>query len=179
METSCINIEFATDSDAAEIGELSRREIEYNLRWKYQPTRIRQLIRHKSKNVVVARDKSSLAGFGSMTYQQHSANLDLLAVKGQYRGRGIGRQIVLWLEKVAHTAGIMNLFVQVRKTNPGAIRFYERLGFQVIGEIAGYYQTNEAAVIMSKAIRPLISNTQIQSFESIFIPGKHGDSESL
>ncbi len=175
METSCTNIEFATDSDAIEIGELSRKDIEYNLRWKYMPSRIRQLIRNPSKNVVVARGKRSLAGFGIMTYHEYSANLDLLAVKSQYRGRGVGSQIVLWLEKVALTAGITNVFVQVRKTNSVAIRFYERLGFQMIGEIAGYYQVHEAAVIMCKGIRPMIDGTQIGTFESIFKPQRQGD----
>lgn len=160
MVATCKNIEFATSSDAIEIGELSRKCIEYNLGWEYRPSRIRELIRNKSKNVVVAREDRSLAGFGIMTYRQDSANLDLLAVKRQYRRRDVGRQIVLWLEKVAHTAGIMNIYVQVRKTNRGAIRFYKKLGFQIIGEAAGYYQGRESAVIMCKGIRKMIGNSQ-------------------
>ena len=160
MVTTCTKVEFATDSDASEIGELSRKHIEYNLRWKYKPSRIRELIRNKSKNVVVARENGSLTGFGIMTYQEDSANLDLLAVKKHCRRRGVGRQIVLWLEKVAHTAGIMNIFVQVRKTNIGAIRFYKRLGFHIIGEATGYYQGRESAVIMCKGIRHMIYNTR-------------------
>ena len=175
METSCTNIEFAKDSDAIEIGELSRKEIEYNLRWKYRPTRIRQLIRHPSKNVVVARGNCALAGFGVMTYHDDSANLDLLAVNSQFRGRGVGSQIVLWLEKVALTAGITNVFVQVRQTNAVAIRFYERLGFQKIGQIAGYYQAHEAAVIMCKGIRPMIDGIPFRTFESILKPQTRGD----
>lgn len=160
MVATFTNIDFATGSDAIEIGELSRKYIEYNLCWKYNPSRIRELIRNRSKNVVVAREDRSLAGFGIMTYQEDSANLDLLAVKSQYRRRGVGRQIVLWLEKVAQTAGIMNIFVQVRKTNCGAIRFYEKLGFHIIREAAGYYQGRESAVIMCKGVRQMIGNAQ-------------------
>ncbi len=160
MVATCIFVEFATGEDAIEIGELSRRYIEYNLSWKYRPSRIRDLIRDKSKNVVVAREGHSLAGFGIMTYQQNSANLDLLAIKRQYRRRGVGRQVVRWLEKVALTAGISNVFVQVRKTNRGAVRFYKKLGYHVIGEARGYYQGRESAVIMCKGIRQMISNAQ-------------------
>ena len=148
-------IEFATAADAVEIGELSRRQIEHDLRWMYKPSRIRESIRSKSKNVVVARESRALAGFGIMTYQADSANLDLLAVKTRYRRRGVGRQIVTWLEKVAHTAGITNIFVQVRKSNRGAIRFYKRLGYHGIGEAARYYQGRESAVIMCKGIRQM------------------------
>jgi ribosomal-protein-alanine N-acetyltransferase len=145
------NVELARGADAAEIAALSRKYIEYNLGWQYRPFRIRDSIRNKSKNVVVARAGATLAGFGIMTYLVDSANLDLLAVKTHYRRRGVGRQIVGWLETVARTAGIANVFVQVRKTNRGAIRFYQRLGFRIVDEAAGYYQGREAAVTMCKS----------------------------
>jgi len=151
------DIEFATVSDAAEISELSRKYIEYGLRKIYTPPYIRYLIRNASKNVVVARNSQTLAGFGIMTYRKDCANLDLLAVKKSFRHRGVGTQIVQWLEKVTHTAGIMSAFVQVRKNNIGAIRFYQKLGFQIIEEAAGYYQGCETAVIMCKSNRPLVS----------------------
>jgi len=153
VNATCTSIEFATDADSVEIAALSRRHIEYGLGWTYRPSRIRYCIRHRSKNVVVARARGGLAGFGIMTYGRDSANLDLLAVKAHFRRRGVGRQIVAWLEAVARTAGIANVFVQVRNTNRGAIGFYQRLGFHVVDEIAGYYQERESAVILCKQIR--------------------------
>ena len=156
MLATCIHIEFATISDAAEISELSRIYIEYGLRKKYTPTYIRHLMRSASKNVVVARNNRVLIGFGIMTYSEDCANLDLLAVKNFYRHRGVGTLVVQWLEKVAFTAGIMNIFVQVRKTNIGAIRFYKMLGFQIVEEASGYYQGRETAVIMCKGIRQMV-----------------------
>jgi ribosomal protein S18 acetylase RimI-like enzyme len=68
--------------------------------------------------------------------------------------------VVQWLEKVASTAGTVNIFVQARKANTGAIRFYEKLGFHIIGEAEGYYQRRESAVIMCKGIRPMFCNVQ-------------------
>ncbi len=153
-------VEFASVSDAAEIAGLSRRHIEYGLRWRYVPAMIREAIRSKTKNVVVAREGDSLAGFGIMTYGQDSANLDLLAVKRPYRRSGVARQIVQWLEKVAHTAGILHIFVQVRKSNHAAIGFYRKLGFQVVEELSGYYQGRESALVMCKGIRQLIDHAQ-------------------
>ena len=160
MLVTSTNIEFATFSDAVEIGELSRKYIEYDLRWVYRPSRIRELIQSTSKNAVVARREDTIAGFGIMTYREDSANLDLLAVKKQYRCRGVGRQVVQWLEEVARTAGIINIFVQVRKSNYGAIQFYEKLGFHAIEEAAGYYQGHESAVVMCKGIRQMIDSVQ-------------------
>jgi [ribosomal protein S18]-alanine N-acetyltransferase len=156
----CTRVDFATISDAAEISELSQSYIEYGLRSVYTSARIRDLMRNSSKNVVVARKDLGLAGFGIMTYRVDSANLDLLAVKKRYRRRGVGAQVVQWLEKVACTAGIANIFVQARNTNTGAIRFYEKLGFHIIGEAQGYYQGRESAVIMCKGIRPMFCNVR-------------------
>jgi ribosomal-protein-alanine N-acetyltransferase len=146
-------ITFATASDAAEIGAMSKHEIEQGLGWKYTPGQIIRLISDDTKNVVVARLASKLAGFGIMTYYDNHANLDLLAVKQSYRRRKIGTQIVQWLEQVAITAGTYNIFVQVRSRNSAAVAFYQNLGFVLLDENKGYYRGVESALIMAKSLR--------------------------
>ncbi|MCZ6803212.1 MAG: GNAT family N-acetyltransferase [Proteobacteria bacterium] len=154
-----MTIEFAKVSDVTEIGNLSRKYIEHDLGWKYTPEKLIKIIKNRSKNVVVTRKGNKLAGFGIMTYHEEQANLDLLAVKMIYRRRGIGKQIVKWLEEVALNAGIFNIFVQARKINNGAIKFYNKLGFEIIDEKSGYYRGQETGVIMSKNIRQMINAT--------------------
>ena len=152
-------IEFAKVSDVTEIGNLSRKYIEHDLGWKYTPKKLKKIIKDRTKNVVVARMGNKLVGFGIMTYHEEQANLDLLAVKMIYRRRGIGKQIVKWLEEVALTAGIFNIFVQARKINNDAIKFYKKLGFEIIDEKSGFYRGQETGVIMSKNIRQMINTT--------------------
>jgi ribosomal protein S18 acetylase RimI-like enzyme len=153
MYQSSTTIEFASLADAVEIAELSRTYIEYDLGWDYTPAKISELIKNKNKNVVVAREDHQLAGFGIMTYRETQANLDLLAVKIRYRYQGIGRQVVQWLEKVALTAGIFVVYLQVREINTGAIKFYNKLGYRTLTERQGYYRGRETALILSKDIR--------------------------
>ena len=150
-----ILIEFAALSDAAEIGVMSKNDIEYGLGWKYTPARIGRLIADSSRNVVVARAGSELTGFGIMAYYEAQANLDLLAVKPDFRRRGVGRQLVAWLEKVALTAGVFNVFVQVRAGNAGALRFYQSLGYATLEQDEAYYSGVEAGIIMAKSLRPM------------------------
>ena len=152
-------IEFATFSDAAEIGVMSKKEIEHGLGWKYTPERIVKLLGDSSKNVVVARRESKLVGFGIMTYHEDQANLDLLAVKQNFRRMKIGTQIVQWLEEVAMTAGAFNIFVQVRARNTRAVEFYESLGFFALDEKKGYYRGVEAGLIMTKNLRHMFNAT--------------------
>ena len=154
-----ILIEFARYSDAVEIGAMSKNDIEYGLGWKYTPQRIRTLINDSARNVVVARIGSDLAGFGVMTYLQDQANLDLLAVKPELQRTRIGTQIVGWLERVAITGGALNIFVQVRARNIGAIQFYESLGFSVLETQRAYYRGVEAGVIMAKSLRSMCDAT--------------------
>jgi len=148
-----LTMEFARPSDARQIAELSREYIEYDLGWDYTPEKITQLIHSDNKNVVVARDDGQLAGFGIMTYAETQANLDLLAVRIRYRYLGIGRWIVEWLEKVALTAGIARVSVQVRQQNIGAVRFYQKLGYTIVSEQRGYYRGRETAFMMAKDLR--------------------------
>ena len=157
METKTI-VEFAKVSDAMEIGNLSQHYVEHGLGWRYTPDRIKKLIGNKSKNVVIARNDDELVGFGIMTYERDQANLDLLGVKVSFRCKGIGTLIVNWLEEVANLAGAYNVYVQVRKTNKSAIKFYQKLNYLVIDEKKGYYQGKETAVIMCKNIRQMITN---------------------
>ena len=153
-------VEFATISDVSEIGHLSRKYIEHDLSWQYTPEKILKLIKNKTKNIVVARNRNKLVGFGIMTYKEEQANLDLLAVKLMYRRRGIGKHIVEWLGEVATLAGVFNIYVQVRKINRGAIKFYKKIGFQIIDEKSGYYQGQETAVIMCKNLRQMLNTVQ-------------------
>jgi ribosomal-protein-alanine N-acetyltransferase len=153
------SIEFAKASDANEISILSRDYIEYGLRRKYTPERIRHLMQDTSKNVVVARDNKILLGFGIMTYRNNDANLDLLAVRQDCRRRGIARNIVEWLIAVAMEADVHSVYVQVRKLNTGAVEFYHKLNFQKIDELSGYYQGEETGVIFCKTLRPVFTAT--------------------
>lgn len=152
------HIEFAKLSDATEISIISKNDIEYGLGWKYTPERIARLIKDKTKNVIVVRTETELVGFGIMSYQEYQANLDLLGVKRNYRHMKIGTQIVQWLEKVAVTAGIFNIFVQVRASNTGAIGFYKNLGYSVFDEKKGYYRNIEAGILMVKNLRQMFNS---------------------
>lgn len=159
MLATDIQIGFARLSDAIEISQLSRTEIEFGLGWNYTPRKIIRRIKSKSQNVIVARLEGKLAGFGVMTYRKDQANLDLLAVKEDYRRSRIGSRIVLWLEKVATTAGAFNVFVQLRETNSGALALYENLGYEKLDVLPGYYKGIENGVVMAKSLRTMINAT--------------------
>jgi ribosomal protein S18 acetylase RimI-like enzyme len=144
-------ISLATIADAKEISLLSSNLIEYGLERRYTEDRIKKLITHKSKNVAVAKTASVLAGFGIMTYREDHANLDLLAVKTQFQGKGIAKELVNWLEAVALSAGIQQVYVQARETNKHGVEFYSKLGYLQFAEEQHFYG-KESQIRMVKTL---------------------------
>ena len=68
------------------------------------------------------------------------------------RRRGLGAQLLAWLEASARTAGIERIDVECRADNPGAIAFYRAQGYRVQGVVPRYYDGRIDAVRMAKSL---------------------------
>jgi ribosomal protein S18 acetylase RimI-like enzyme len=69
---------------------------------------------------------SAMAG-----YEGHRGWINYLAVAPEHRGRGHGRAIMAFAERLLAQSGCPKINVQVRGTNPAAVDFYRRLGYRV------------------------------------------------
>ena len=56
-----------------------------------------------------------------------------ISVLPNWRGQGIGSKLMKSLFKLLHERGYQQTSLSVQKNNP-AVRFYERLGYKIIGE---------------------------------------------
>ena len=72
-----------------------------------------------------------------------------MAVRAERRRRGIGTRLVL--ETAARCAG-NSLLLQVRVSNVGAQKFYQRLGFRTRGRRDRYYQDGEDGLVMERFV---------------------------
>ena len=68
----------------------------------------------------------------------HQAELVVIGVDAELRGRGIGQALVGELNRVLRAQGVQAYKVTVLQSNPGANRFYQRLGFQFSFEFTLY-----------------------------------------
>ena len=158
MTNSDLSLQLARLADAAVIAKMSRDLVEYGLRWRWTAKRVEASIRAPDVNVLVARIDNHLAGFAIMHYGEHVAHLDLLAVAREYQRNGVARQLLQWLEKCAVVAGILRVVLEVREGNHGARRFYERMGYQKLVRLPGYYQNTEAALRMGRDLSHRAAN---------------------
>jgi ribosomal-protein-alanine N-acetyltransferase len=150
-----IQIRLATTKDATEIASMSRDFIESGLGWSWDRLRVVRSVRDPDTTVAVSTFDESISGFAIMVFREHSAHLNLLAVKPEHRREGIGKYLVAWLEESAKTAGTFELSLEVRETNLAAQAFYKSLGYQQSTKIKGYYQHAESAIRMTRNISVL------------------------
>jgi len=69
----------------------------------------------------------------------------------------VGRQLLEWLESSARTAGTFSVHLELRATNDGARRFYERMGWhhkaKIMEQVAGEHgQTDVPFWCMTKVL---------------------------
>ena len=67
-----------------------------------------------------------------------------MAVKPFYRKMGLGRKLFAHAREHAEE----RLWLEVRSRNTGAVRFYEKMGMRIRGRIPGYYETDDALVMV-------------------------------
>jgi [ribosomal protein S18]-alanine N-acetyltransferase len=77
--------------------------------------------------------------------------IQTLVIEPRYRNLGIGQQLITFLEKRIHEVS-PNVFMCVSDFNTDAQRLYEKMGFEVIGEIKNYIAEGYSEVLLRKTI---------------------------
>jgi len=80
------------------------------------------------------------------------ARLYSLATQPAAQGKGVGSALIEASEVSARQRGCRSLRLEVRKDNGVAIRLYERLGYEKIGEYAAYYADGTDALRFEKQL---------------------------
>lgn len=146
------DIRLAVPMDAGAIAAMSRDYIEHGLGWSWTAARVSHAIHEPSTNVVVARRRESMVGFGIMQYGDDTAHLALLAVDPTRRHQGLGKRLLGWLEQSARSAGMTHIRLEARADNRSAIAFYRSLEYLQAGTVPGYYEGSIDAVQLEKRL---------------------------
>lgn len=100
----------------------------------------------------IAEIDGQLAGYGIMSSGAGEAHILNVCVAGIFQRRGLGRTLMLHLLDEAEILGVETVFLEVRESNPVAMRLYESLGFNRVGKRKDYYPAQggrEDAIIMA------------------------------
>ncbi|MBI3973399.1 MAG: ribosomal protein S18-alanine N-acetyltransferase [Chloroflexi bacterium] len=94
-------------------------------------------------------DSSSVVGYGGLWLMVDEAHVTSVAVRPEFRRRGLGELLMLGLFDTAMRMGARFVTLEVRVSNKTARALYEKLGFREVGIRQRYYtDNNEDAVVM-------------------------------
>jgi ribosomal protein S18 acetylase RimI-like enzyme len=113
------------------------------------------IITDPSREVYVATANGEIAGF--IVLLMHGAFIGYIqsvCVAPAWRGRGIGTQLMAFAERRIFSE-TPNAFICVSSFNRTARRLYERLGYEVIGELEDYVIPGQSEILLRKTIAPL------------------------
>jgi len=101
----------------------------------------------------VAEDDGKVAGYIGSQVAFPEADVMNVAVRPEYRRRGIGQILVEMLTTHLRNMDCESLTLEVRASNLPAITLYEKLGFTQVGRRPNYYRDpKEDALILRKEL---------------------------
>ena len=80
--------------------------------------------------------------------------LQTICVALEWRNQGLGRRLIAFAEERIFREA-PNVFLCVSSFNPGARRLYERLGYELVGELKDYIVRGSAELLFRKTVGPL------------------------
>jgi ribosomal protein S18 acetylase RimI-like enzyme len=119
-----------------------------------------RLLTSKTREVHVARVSGELVGFIVLWMQGPFVSfVQTLAVKPEWRGRGVGASIMQFVEHRIFNE-FRNVFLCVSSFNEGAFRFYRRLGYHRVGDLTEMLIPGHSEILMRKTTGPLAQERQ-------------------
>ncbi|MCL1594669.1 MAG: ribosomal protein S18-alanine N-acetyltransferase [Actinomycetia bacterium] len=106
-----------------------------------------------NRRYLVASSKGGMIlGYSGLLIVEDDAHITTIAVAEQSRGTHLGTRLMLALVDVARDADTRHLTLEVRVSNDGAQRLYERFGFDPVGRRKNYYKDEDALVMWATDI---------------------------
>ncbi|MGB2635823.1 MAG: ribosomal protein S18-alanine N-acetyltransferase [Candidatus Acidiferrum sp.] len=97
---------------------------------------------------LVAAQDEQITGFISGRRILDEGEILNLAVKPSERSAGVGKALVQALLERFGRENVLQVFLEVRESNLGAIAFYQGFGFRQVGKRTGYYRNPVEAALM-------------------------------
>jgi [ribosomal protein S18]-alanine N-acetyltransferase len=101
-----------------------------------------------------------IVAFCSFWLVLDEVHINNLAVRGDFRGRGVGTALLEHVLQAGATRGAARATLEVRRSNVPARRLYERMGFEIAATRPNYYVSpaEDALILWRGALSTARSN---------------------
>ena len=100
-----------------------------------------------NRHYIVLEQDGTVLGYGGLLLVASDAHVTTIVVDPATQHCGLGTRLMLALVDVALAAGASHLTLEVRMSNEGARRLYQRFGFVPVGMRKDYYRDEDALVM--------------------------------
>ena len=108
-----------------------------------------EISENKLAHYYVGRADGKIVAYGGIWVILEDSHITTIAVHPDYRGRGLGEQMLVHLLDEAMARGASWITLEVRESNDIAQRLYRKYGFTNVSVRRAYYSdNNENAVVM-------------------------------
>ena len=143
-----IRVRIAKSSDLDDIYELDVQT--FAMPWSKEALSY-DILENDNAFVIVAEYEGEFAGYADIWTVLDEADLNSIAVRVDFRRKGIGDAIMLAMTEMLSANGVATINLEVRVSNMPAIKLYKKYGFNECGVRPGYYLDNgEDALIMKR-----------------------------
>lgn len=143
-----IRVRIAKSSDLNDIYELDVQT--FAMPWSKEALSY-DILENDNAFVIVAEYEGEFAGYADIWTVLDEADLNSIAVRVDFRRKGIGDAIMLAMTEMLSANGVATINLEVRVSNMPAIKLYKKYGFNECGVRPGYYLDNgEDALIMKR-----------------------------
>ncbi len=126
---------------------------EHTLRENYPTSLYLDIYNWWREGFLVVEDQGQVVGFlAGVMSAPGRARVLMLAVDEKHRNQGYGTVLLNEFIRRAATRGVKAIELEVRRSNIAAIRFYERLGFQVLHPLPKFYTDGEDGIKMGREL---------------------------
>jgi len=110
-------------------------------------------IERQNPGLIVFKVENRLIGYLCFWKVMDEAHLLNVSLRVDFRGKGLGKFIMDYLENTCRQIGLSKILLEVAETNHLAIKLYKKCGFVKVGLRKGFYQeTGDDAILMEKFI---------------------------
>ena len=143
-----IRVRIAKSSDLDDIYDLDVQT--FAMPWSKEALSY-DILENDNAFVIVAEYEGEFAGYADIWTVLDEADLNSIAVRVDFRRKGIGDAIMLAMIEMLSANGVATINLEVRVSNMPAIKLYKKYGFNECGVRPGYYLDNgEDALIMKR-----------------------------
>jgi ribosomal protein S18 acetylase RimI-like enzyme len=118
----------------------------------YSKRELREYLRFRGADCVVAEADSRIAGFCISAYQDHYGYIVTIDVLAEFRRHKVGTALLDEIERRLIASGVHEMRLETATDNDSAVAFWQKHGYRKRGVRKNYYPNGRDAFAMTKTL---------------------------